>query len=143
MDNQMEMKFLSRSENESFARIVACAFVSQLDPTTEEMADIKTAVSEAVTNAIIHGYEGRTDCMVTMKAEIRGNYVSFIISDTGRGIENIERAMEPLFTTCAEEERSGMGFTVMESFMDDLEVESTLGAGTTVKMGKKILHMKY
>jgi stage II sporulation protein AB (anti-sigma F factor) len=143
MDNQMEIKFLSKSENESFARIVACAFVSQLDPTTEEMADIKTAVSEAVTNAIIHGYEGRTDCLVTMCAEIDGDYVSFVIRDTGKGIENVERAMEPLFTTCSEEERSGMGFTVMESFMDDLEVDSAPGAGTTVKMGKKILHMNY
>lgn len=138
MENHMKISFKSLSVNESFARIVACAFAAQLDPTTEEMADIKTAVSEAVTNCIIHGYQNRDDGMIEMEGSIRGQYISFIITDFGCGIENIERAMEPLYTTLPQGERSGMGFTVMESFMDDLTVSSHPKEGTRVVMGKTI-----
>jgi anti-sigma F factor len=140
MENSMKITFQSKSINESFARIVACAFAAQLDPTTEEMADIKTAVSEAVTNAIIHGYENDDHQIIEMQGSITEDFIEFVIVDYGRGIENIERAMEPLYTTLPQGERSGMGFTVMESFMDKLSVESEEGHGTKVTMGKKILH---
>lgn len=138
MENNMKICFKSLSVNESFARIVACAFAAQLDPTTEEMADIKTAVSEAVTNAIIHGYQNDENCEIEMEGSIRDQYIEFIITDFGCGIENVERAMEPLYTTLPQGERSGMGFTVMESFMDDLHVTSATGQGTKVVMGKTI-----
>jgi len=141
MENSMKITFQSKSINESFARIVACAFAAQLDPTTEEMADIKTAVSEAVTNAIIHGYENDDSQTIEMQGSIVDDYIEFVIIDYGRGIENIERAMEPLYTTLPQGERSGMGFTVMESFMDNLSVESEEGHGTKVTMGKSILHI--
>lgn len=133
--NEMRLQFISKSNNESFARIVAAAFVSQLDPTLEELADIKTAVSEAVTNAIIHGYENQQG-YVTMHCKLYKNSVEIIIEDEGEGIENIELARQPLYTSKPEMERSGMGFTVMESFMDKLEVKSTLGKGTTVILSK-------
>lgn len=135
--NEMLLEFESKSQNESFARTVVAAFAAQLDPTIEELADIKTAVSEAVTNSIIHGY---SDClgMIKMHCIITGNTISIEIIDEGVGIENIEKAMEPLYTTRPELERSGMGFSFMEAFMDELEVESTLGKGTIVKMKKKI-----
>ncbi len=136
-DNEMKLEFLSKSNNEAFARITVAAFVSQLDPTIEELADIKTAVSEAVTNAIIHGYED-TEGIVKVTGKIFANTVEIEISDTGKGIENVELARKPLYTTKANLERSGMGFTIMESFMDDVEIESVLGLGTKVKMKKMI-----
>lgn len=135
--NKMELKFLSKSQNESFARTVVAAFAAQLDPTIEEIADIKTAVSEAVTNCIIHGYENKIDYII-LKAEIEGNKLMVEVIDNGVGIEDIEKAMEPLYTTKPDEDRSGMGFTVMQTFMDELEVESEKGKGTRVKMVKYI-----
>lgn len=136
-DNEMKIEFLSKSENEAFARISVAAFVAQLDPTLEEIADIKTAVSEAVTNSIIHGYEEKIG-IVKLICKLSRNEVFIEVSDTGKGIENIEIAKQPLYTTKANLERSGMGFTIMESFMDDIEVESVLGIGTKVTMKRKI-----
>lgn len=136
-DNEMKIEFLSKSSNEAFARIAVAAFVAQLDPTLEEIADIKTSVSEAVTNSIIHGYEGKTG-IVKLICRIVENEVFIEIIDEGKGIENIEIAKQPLYTTKANLERSGMGFTIMESFMDEVEVESTLGIGTKITMSKKI-----
>lgn len=136
-DNEMKLEFLSKSCNEAFARITVAAFASQLDPTIEELADIKTAVSEAVTNSIIHGYE---DCegIIKIKGKIIKNTIEIEISDTGKGIENVELARKPLYTTKANLERSGMGFTIMESFMDEVQIDSVLGLGTKVIMKKKI-----
>lgn len=135
--NEMKMEFMSRSANEAFARIAVAAFASQLDPTIEEIADIKTSVSEAVTNSIIHAYPNR-DGIVKIKAFLKENEIEIEVSDTGDGIENIEEAREPLYTTKGNLERSGMGFTIMENFMDELKVESILGLGTKVTMNKKI-----
>ena len=136
-DNEMNLEMISKSCNEAFARITVAAFVSQLDPTIEEIADIKTAVSEAVTNCIIHGYED-TEGIIKINCKIEGRKVIIEISDTGKGIENIDIAREPLYTTKADLERSGMGFTIMESFMDELKIESILGLGTKVTMTKTI-----
>ena len=136
-DNEMKVEFLSKSNNEAFARISVAAFVAQLDPTLEEIADIKTAVSEAVTNAIIHGYEQQIG-IVKLVCKIRENEIFIEVSDTGKGIENVEMAKQPLYTTKASLERYGMGFTIMESFMDEVDVESVLGLGTKVTMRKKI-----
>ncbi len=138
MNNQMELVFDAISENEGFARVAVAAFAAGLDPTLEEIADIKTAVSEAVTNAIIHGYEGRSDGVIKIQCIIKGDVLYITISDYGCGIENLSRAMEPLYTTKAHLERSGMGFAFMEAFMDDLEVESKMGEGTTVHMIRKL-----
>lgn len=135
--NEMRLEFESKSRNESFARVVVAAFVAQLDPTMEEIADIKTAVSEAVTNAIIHGYEN-TVGIISLSCKIEGRQVDIEIKDKGLGIKDIPKAMEPLYTTRPEWERSGMGFAFMEAFMDQLEVLSELGKGTTIKM-KKII----
>ena len=135
--NEMKIEFLSKSANEAFARIAVAAFATQLDPTIEEIADIKTSVSEAVTNSIIHGYDDE-EGTVKIEAKIFKNTVEIEISDTGKGIENIKQAMKPLYTSKPNMERSGMGFTIMESFMDDLKVESSLGFGTKVTMRKKI-----
>lgn len=135
--NEMQTTFLSLAENESFARVVIAAFAVQLSPTVSEIADIKTAVSEAVTNAIVHGYEG-TCGMVTLRAAIRDNLLTIEVQDEGKGIPNIEQAMEPFFTTHPEQERSGMGFAVMQTFMDDLRVESAPDSGTTIRMSKRI-----
>lgn len=140
-DNEMKLEFLSKSNNEAFARITVAAFVSQLDPTIEELADVKTAVSEAVTNCIIHGYEDGKG-IVKIVARLFANTVEIEISDTGKGIENVELARKPLYTTKANLERSGMGFTIMESFMDDVEIESVLGLGTKIKMKKMINRVK-
>ena len=137
-DNKISIEFLSKSENEGFARVAVSAFVSQLDPTIEELTDIKTAVSEEVTNSIIHGYENKEDGNVRIDASISGTLVEIIISDFGVGIENVEKAKEPLYTSRPDLERSGMGFTVMESFMDSLEVYSEKGKGTRVVMKKNI-----
>ncbi|MGN0383455.1 MAG: anti-sigma F factor [Eubacterium sp.] len=136
-NNKFSMKFDSKSENEALARISAASFVTGLDPTLEELADIKTAVSEAVTNAIIHGYDGM-DGTVLMEGEIKGKEITITIKDEGIGIEDIEKAKEPLFTTKPEMERSGMGFIFMEVFMDELNVISAPGEGTTVIMKKTI-----
>lgn len=135
--NEMRLEFESKSQNESFARTVVAAFVAQLDPTIEELADIKTAVSEAVTNSIIHGYANRRG-MIQMHCVISNNELTVEIEDKGIGITDIQKAMEPLYTTRPELERSGMGFSFMEAFMDDLEVESTPGEGTLVRMKKKL-----
>ena len=136
-DNEMKLEFISKSNNEAFARISVAAFVSQLDPTIEEISDIKTAVSEAVTNAIVHGYEDKIG-IVTVICKIHENEVYIEISDSGKGIENVEMAKQPLYTTRPNLERSGMGFTIMESFMDKLIVESVLGVGTKITMEKEI-----
>ena len=136
-ENEMKLEFISKSNNEAFARISVAAFVSQLDPTIEEISDIKTAVSEAVTNAIVHGYEDEMG-VVTIICKIHENEVYIEISDTGKGIENIEIAKQPLYTTRPNLERSGMGFTIMESFMDELNIQSILGLGTKVTMKKTI-----
>ena len=135
--NEMEVSFLSVPENEAFARVVIAAFAVQLSPTVTDIADVKTAVSEAVTNAIVHGYEG-TRGMVTMRGRIDGTVLSIEILDRGKGISNIPQAMEPFFTTHPEQERSGMGFAVMQTFMDEVEVQSTPGSGTLVRMRKRI-----
>ncbi len=136
-DNEMKLEFLSKSNNEAFARITVAAFASQLDPTIEELADIKTAVSEAVTNCIIHGYEDK-EGTVKIVAKLFANTIEIEITDTGKGIENVEIARKPLYTTKSNLERSGMGFTIMESFMDEVHIESVLGIGTKVVM-KKII----
>ncbi|NLO10105.1 MAG: anti-sigma F factor [Clostridiales bacterium] len=135
--NKMILEFESKSQNESFARTVVAAFAATMDPTIEELADIKTAVSEAVTNSIIHGYG---DCigMIIMRSFISGNEITVEVEDSGAGIEDINKAMEPLYTSRPELERSGMGFSFMEAFMDDLEVESVFGQGTLVRMKKRI-----
>ena len=136
-ENEMKLEFLSKSSNEAFARITVAAFASQLDPTIEELADIKTAVSEAVTNCIIHGYEDKIG-IVKIYAKLSEDEVVVEISDNGKGIENIEIAKEPLYTTKPNLERSGMGFTIMESFMDSVNIESIVGIGTKITMTKKI-----
>ncbi|EKQ50356.1 MULTISPECIES: anti-sigma F factor [unclassified Clostridium] len=136
-DNKMSIEFVSKSQNEAFARVAVAAFVAQLDPTIDEINDVKTAVSEAVTNSIIHGYENKEDGLIRIEAEIYENEIIIVISDKGVGIDNIEQAMEPLYTSRPDLERSGMGFTVMETFMDELEVESEKGIGTKVVIKKK------
>jgi len=136
-ENSMKIEFLSKSHNEAFARVVVAAFVSQLDPTIEELADIKTAVSEAVTNAIIHGYENMMD-KVFLECNIFGNTIEIIVQDFGKGIDDVDLARQPLYTSKPELERSGMGFTVMETFMDEVYVESKKGEGTKIRMIKKI-----
>lgn len=137
--NEMEIRFDSVSVNEGFARVAVAAFLTQLNPTVEEVSDVKTAVSEAVTNAIIHGYENqvhtiRIKCSINMEEKS----MELAVSDDGAGIADVAKAMEPMFTTKPELERSGMGFAFMEAFMDELSVESEEGKGTTVKMKKLI-----
>ena len=134
-ENRMRLEFDSRSCNESFARVVIGAFIARMDPTVEEMEDVKTAVSEAVTNAIIHGYEG-TIGTVEIRAELSGRQLTVSISDTGIGIADVRKAMEPLYSGKEAEGRSGMGFSFMEAFMDTLEVWSEPERGTTVTMTK-------
>lgn len=154
MKNEMELVFDAISSNESFARVAVAAFISPLNPTLEEISDIKTAVSEAVTNAIIHGYENvygygihgdkRPAYLTIHPGKVRihclleKDMLHIEVEDQGKGIDNIDMAMEPLFTTKPELERSGMGFAFMEAFMDDLEVESQAGRGTLVRMKKKM-----
>lgn len=135
-ENMMKIEFLSKSQNESFARVAVAAFASQLDPTIEELTDIRTAISEAVTNSIIHGYENRESGIVKIQAYIKDREITVIVEDDGRGIDNIEQAMQPLYTSRPDLERSGMGFTVMETFMDSLQVESGNGKGTKITMKK-------
>ncbi|MET0015898.1 anti-sigma F factor [Oscillibacter sp.] len=135
--NDIRMEFPSRSSNEGFARVAVACFASQMDPTLNELEDIKTAVSEAVTNAIVHAYPDSIG-RVSLKVRIcEGNVLEITVKDAGKGIPNVEKARQPMFTTGGEE-RSGMGFTIMESFMDALTVHSTPGRGTTVTMRKKI-----
>ena len=137
MKKEMKMEFSTHSENEGFARVAVGAFIACLNPTVDELADIKTAVSEAVTNAIIHGYDQQNG-KVWITCEIQERQVEICVIDTGRGIADIEKAREPLYTTRPELERSGMGFTFMEAFMDELWVASTPGQGTRVTMRKTI-----
>lgn len=137
VENKMELRFPAISANEGFARICAAAFASQLDPTLEEITDIKTAISEAVTNAIVHAYEKKGG-QVILRGKLDEKGVHFEIEDAGRGIPNLEEAMQPFYTTCSGEERSGMGFTVMQTFMDELHVFSEPRKGTRVCLYKKI-----
>ena len=137
-ENVCEINFIAVSENEAFARMAAAAFVLPGNPTLEEVSDIKTAISEAVTNAILHGYNQNAKGMVHMRCERKQREFTFIISDDGVGIDNVEQAMEPLYTSKPELERSGMGFSFMEAFMDSLSVESEPGKGTRVIMTKQI-----
>ena len=136
-NNEMKLEFLAKSDNEAFARIAVASFIANLDPTLEEISDIKTAVSEAVTNSIIHGYENK-EGIIYIKTIVKNNNITIEISDKGKGIKNIDEARRPLYTTKPELERSGMGFTIMENFMDEMKVESVLGVGTKVTMKKVI-----
>jgi len=133
--NEMKLEFMSKSQNEAFARVTVAAFAAQNDPTLDEIADIKTAVSEAVTNAIIHAYDNNYG-IVEIIARLYDTKIIVEVIDEGKGIENVEKAREPLFTSKPELERSGMGFTIMETFMDEVEVESAPGMGTRVKLVK-------
>ena len=137
MENYVTLEFLSRSSNEGFARVAAASFAAQLDPTLDELGDIKTAVSEAVTNAIVDGYPDQLGKIVMKLKLLENNTLEITVRDWGKGIEDIQQARQPLFTTGGEE-RSGMGFTIMESFMDRLTVKSTSGRGTTVTMRRRI-----
>ena len=135
--NEMELVFDSISVNEGFARVAVAAFMTQLNPTLEEVADVKTAVSEAVTNAIIHGYEKEVK-KIRIRCYLKEQVIYIEVEDYGKGIENVEQAMEPMYTSKPELERSGMGFSFMEAFMDEISVESEPGKGTLVKMQRKI-----
>ncbi|MCG7375638.1 anti-sigma F factor [Paenibacillus sp. ACRSA] len=136
--NFMNLQFAAKSENESFARVTVAAFISQLDPTMDELSDLKTVISEAVTNSIIHGYNNNPEGVVSIQAEIREDMITIIVEDCGEGIEDLELAKQPLYTSKPELERSGMGFTIMENFMDEFEVSSEPGRGTSIKMKKRI-----
>lgn len=136
--NQMKLEFLSVPENESFARVAVSAFAVQLDPTLDVLADIKTAVSEAVTNAIVHAYPGKMGLVEIIAVLREDGMLEVSVADQGMGIADIERAMQPFFTTQPEKERSGMGFSVMQTFMDAVRVESAPGNGTTVRMEKRL-----
>ena len=135
--NEMKIVFDSRPENEGLARVAVAAFCTQLNPTLEEVSDLKTAVSEAVTNCIIHAYEGKVQ-KIEVRCRMQGRLIWVDVIDKGIGIENISKVMEPMFTTKPEKDRSGMGFTFMEAFMDEVTVESQVGDGTTVHMKKTI-----
>ena len=137
-DNEVSISMSAHSQNESFARVAAAAFAAPLDPLLGELTDIKTAVSEAVTNAIIHGYENNGEGVVYITFRSNGNEITITVADRGIGIEDIEQAMTPLYTSKPELERSGMGFTVMQTFMDHVEVTSAAGKGTTVEMRKAL-----
>lgn len=140
-ENYMILEFPSRSTNEAFARSAVSCFAAQMDPTIEELGDIRTAVSEAVTNAIVHGYPDSMG-IITLRCRIlKDNVLDIVIKDKGVGIQNIEQARQPLFTTGGAD-RSGMGFTIMESFMTDLDITSALGKGTTVHMRRKLQRRK-
>jgi len=135
--NKMKIEFDSNTNNIGFARVSVAAFVTQLNPTLEEIADVKTAVSEAVTNAVIHGYD-KAEGVVELITILEEDTVSIIVKDKGNGIEDVSKAMEPLFTTKSENEHSGMGFMFMQAFMDEVKVESAVGEGTLVTMKKRI-----
>lgn len=137
VENYVTLEFLSRSSNEGFARVAAAGFAAQLDPTLDELGDIKTAVSEAVTNAIVHGYPDQLGKIAVKLKLLPNNTLEITVRDWGAGIEDIQQARQPLFTTGGEE-RSGMGFTIMDSFMDKLRVRSSPGKGTTVTMQRAV-----
>ncbi len=136
--NFMNVEFAALSQNESFARVAVASFISQVDVTMEEMEEIKTVVSEAVTNAIIHGYDENPNGVVRISVVIDDGVVELLIEDEGKGIEDVEQAMQPLYTSKPELERSGMGFTIMENFMDSLEVATAVGKGTKVRLTKRL-----
>jgi len=136
MENEMTLTFAAVSENEALARMTLTFFIASLDPTLEEISEYKTVISEAATNAIIHGYGEDPSGMVEVRAMLEGREVTVTISDKGRGISDVDEAMQPMFTTKPDDERSGMGFTIMESFTDNLKVESAPGSGTTVTFKK-------
>ncbi|WP_246942361.1 anti-sigma F factor [Bacillus pinisoli] len=142
MRNEMHLQFSALSQNESFARVTVAAFITQLDPTMDELTEIKTVVSEAVTNAIIHGYENNPEGIVYISVVLDDHTVHLTIRDNGIGICDIEEARQPLFTTKPELERSGMGFTIMENFMDDFELESHETHGTTIRLTKHLTKSK-
>lgn len=135
--NRMRIEFDSNTNNIGFARVSVAAFLTQLNPTLEEVSDVKTAVSEAVTNAIIHGYD-KQEGQVELTSILEEDMITIIVADKGKGIEDVKKAMEPLFTTKAENEHSGMGFMFMQAFMDEVNVESNIGNGTIVTMKKRI-----
>jgi stage II sporulation protein AB (anti-sigma F factor) len=135
MDNYLKLEIPAKSRNEAFARVVVAAFAAQADPTIDEISDVKTAVSEAVTNAIIHGYENSSG-IILLSATLAGNRLQITVVDYGVGIADVEQARQPLYTSKPELERSGMGFTIMENFMDEFSVVSAPGQGTTVTMAK-------
>ena len=138
IQNEMNLSFLSNSVNEAFARTAVTAFFNQLDPTVDELTDVKTAVSEAVTNCIVHAYRNTIGPIQIVARVLEGNIAYIKIKDRGCGIQDIKKAMEPLFTTAPEEERAGLGFAVMESFMDSLRVYSVPGKGTSVILKRKL-----
>lgn len=142
MKNEMFVEFSSISSNESFARVVVGSFIAELDPTMEELTEIKTVVSEAVTNSIIHGYHNEPHHLISISCSIKDNWIDLEIKDSGVGIDDIEEARQPLFTSKPELERSGMGFTIIESFMDTVEVTSTTDKGTTITMKKQLTTTK-
>ncbi|MBE7049272.1 MAG: anti-sigma F factor [Ruminococcaceae bacterium] len=136
--NKLKTSFMSIPENESLARVICASFISQLNPTLEELTDVKTAVSEAVTNCIVHAYENKDDGIIYMDCMIEDSKITVDVKDYGKGIEDVKKAMEPMYTSNPEAERSGMGFTVMETFMDEILVDSIVGVGTKVHMTKTI-----
>ena len=140
-ENEVVLKFPSRSQNEGFARAVTAAFAARLDPTLEELGDVKTAVSEAVTNCIVHAYPDTIGLITLRQRALEGGSLEITVKDTGRGIDDVDRARQPMFTTGGAD-RSGMGITIMESFMNTLSIRSAPGRGTTVKMRKKVLSRK-
>jgi len=142
MKNFMELQFSAQSKNESFARVTVGAFVAQLDPTMDELTEIKTVVSEAVTNSIIHGYENNQDGIIYISVSQEDGIVQMTIKDEGIGINDIDEARQPLYTTKPELERSGMGFTIMENFMDEIKVVSNPLVGTTIHLTKLLLKSK-
>ncbi len=141
MDNKMTLTFLSLSENESFARNAVASFMLPLNPTLSEINDVKTAVSEAVTNAVVHGYPDVVG-EIELKARIEDNFIHIEIIDNGVGIDDLSKALEPFYSTKPENERSGMGFSIMQSFMDEIDVKSAINEGTIIKMSKKINQTK-
>ncbi|WP_144547567.1 anti-sigma F factor [Bacillus sp. X1(2014)] len=142
MKNEMNLQFSALSQNESFARVTVAAFIAQLDPNMDELTEIKTVVSEAVTNAIIHGYENDPNGIVYIHVIIEDSLIDLTIKDIGLGIVDVEEARQPLFTTKPDLERSGMGFTIMENFMDEVEVHSQPGRGTEVRLRKHLQNRK-
>ncbi|MGI6030965.1 MAG: anti-sigma F factor [Eubacteriales bacterium] len=136
--NEMKITCMSKSANEAFARVAVSSFVAQLDPTVEELTDIRTAVSEAVTNAIVHGYGNELGIITLQVRILEDAEIEVVIRDKGKGMEDVKQAMQPLYTTCETGERAGMGFTIMETFMDRLRVTSRPGKGTTVRLRKRL-----
>lgn len=142
MKNVMKLQFSALSQNESFARVTVAAFIAQLDPTMDELTEIKTVVSEAVTNSIIHGYENNPDGIIYIEVSIEDGFIEMSIKDVGLGIVDVEEARQPLFTTKPDLERSGMGFTIMENFMDEVEVLTQPGRGTEIRLKKHLQNNK-